>query len=438
MQVKCKKETHVQTIQVSSTEHGTHLDDLRPQLVCEVMDDQFGTVGYLVIDRSLGNAAIGGIRLAPNVTVDELAGLARAMTLKCAFLHTYIGGAKAGITAPASIIATNRHEVLAAFGRGLGPILRSGIYFPGEDIGISTADVNVIRQAAGLPPIDAPTDGAYYAALSVAETIKQSLRSRKSDVAGATVAIEGFGRVGSNIGILLAGEGARIMGVSTSEGAIYSSLGLDIRQLLSLMKIHGDQFVNEYREAEKIALADLMLLDVDVLVPCARPWAITANNSKQVRADMVIPGANISVTPQAERILYERDILYVPDFLTNGGAVLAASMVAQGFRHADIPGVMKREFAWKLAQLLEKAKARGAMPGEVAREVAWHNFRQMESELGDRERGITGLLKRALAKGPRASLERGPSIIYRHELLQAGFVRNLALADLQRRLVTDY
>lgn len=427
----------------SRTDLGAPVDPLRPvsvlnpQLVLEVRDSQFGTVGYLVIDRTLGNASLGGIRLAPGLTVDELAGLARAMTLKCSFLNTYIGGAKAGITAPQSLLATNRNEVLAAFGHGLEPILSNGIYYAGDDLGTSTADVNVVRQGAGLPAIDPPTDGAYFAAASVAETIKQSLQSRKITVPGATAAIEGFGKVGSNLAMLLARQAVHVVAVSTSEGAIYNPAGLDVRQLISLMKLHGDCLVHEYRDAERITLPDVLLLDVDVLVPCARPQAITSQNAGKVRSRLVIPGANISVTSQAERILFERDILYVPDFLTNGGAVLASSMVARGFRQADVTNVIEREFARKIAKVLEKARARGAMPTEVAEEIAWRNFRQMESELNKRSSSRTGLLKKTLRKGLRGSLQRGASILYSRKLIPSGLVHGLALAELKRGLGAD-
>ena len=81
-----------------------HVDDIRPQLICEVQDEDLGRLGYLVIDRALGNVAIGGIRQAPNVTVEEITYLARAMTLKCGFLRLWMGGAKAGITAPEPLI----------------------------------------------------------------------------------------------------------------------------------------------------------------------------------------------------------------------------------------------------------------------------------------------------------------------------------------------
>lgn len=414
-----------------------NLDDVRPQLVCEVLDEQFGTLGYLVIDRAVGNAAIGGIRLAPRITVEEVAYLARAMTLKCSFLNLWIGGAKAGITAPESLIAARRREVLAAFGRSLGPILRTDIYAAGEDLGISAEDLDVIRLAAGLPKVAARTDSAYYTALTVVETVRQALMSHKGSLAGSTVAIEGFGRVGSNVATLLASEGARIVAVSTYEGAIYDSRGWDVGKLTALRREHGDHFVTKIAGAEKLDLADLLLLDVNILVPCARPWTISSRNATQVRADMVIPGGNIPVTPSAERILFNKGILYVPDFVANCGGVLAASMTARGFRREDIQSVIRQEFAWKVSRILEKVRARNTMPSEIAREVAWQNFRRMQWQLDHRKRGIRAFLQRVFQKGTRAALERGAAIVYARGLLRWEWVHRLALADTRKALCAD-
>jgi len=414
-----------------------NVDDVRPQLVCEVMDEQFGTLGYLVIDRVLANAAIGGIRLAPNVTVEEVACLARAMTLKCSFLNLWIGGAKAGITAPESLIAARRREVLEAFGRGLGPILRTGLYIAGEDLGISAEDLDIVLQSAGLPKVAVRTDSAYYTGLTVVETIRQALVSRKGSLPTSTVAIEGFGRVGSNVAALLVSEGARIVAVSTCEGAIYNRGGLDVEQLIALRRVHGDHFVTEDIGAKKLDLADLLLLDVNILVPCARPWTISSRNATQLRADMVIPGGNIPVTPSAERVLFNRDILYMPDFVANCGGVLAASMVAKGFLRGDIQSVIGTEFAWKVARILEKGQASDLMPSEIAREVAWQNFQRITWQIDREERGIRALVQKAFQKGARASLERGATLLYDRGLLRWNWVHRLALADTRKALCAD-
>ena len=414
-----------------------HVDDIRPQLICEVQDEEFGRLGYLVIDRTLGDVAIGGIRQAPNVTIEEVAYLARAMTLKCSFLKLWMGGAKAGIAVPEPLITARRREILAAFGRSLGPLLRTNIYAAGQDLGISEEDVHIIRAGAGLPRATACTDSAHYTALTVVEAIRQTLSSQGRALTDSTVAIEGFGRVGSSVAELLAKQGASIVAVSTCEGAIYNPAGLDVEQLGALGNLHGDHVVTEYRAAEKLDLADLLLLDVSILVPCARPWTISAANATELRADMVIPGANIPVTPSAEEILSERGILYLPDFVANCGGVLAASMTHSGFRGEDIQGVIREEFARKVSRVLEEAQARNVAPADIAREVAWQNFHDIAWQLDNREPGIRALLQKTLRRGAQASLERAASIVYKRGLLRWDPVHRLALLDTKNAMLGD-
>lgn len=412
------------------------VDDIRPQLICEVQDEEFGRLGYLVIDRALGNVAIGGIRQASNVTVEEVAYLARAMTLKCGFVKLWMGGAKAGITAPESLIIARRREVLAAFGRSLGPLLRTDIYVAGEDLGISAEDLDIVREGAGLPKVTARTD-SYYTALTVVEAIRQALISQEGSLADSTVAIEGFGRVGSSVAKLLARQGARIVAVSTVEGAIHNPSGLDVEQLVALRNLHGDHVITEYRGVEKLDLADLLLLDVDVLVPCARPWTISAANATQVRAEAVVPGANIPVTPSAEEVLFDRGILYLPDFVANCGGVLAASLTFSGFPREDIESIVRQEFALAVSRVLKKARARNTMPSEIAREMAWQNFRQIARQVEHGQHGIGHLLHKAVTRGARASLERGLSLAYRRGLLRWDWFHHLALTDIRGTLFAD-
>jgi len=412
-------------------------DGLCPQLICEVRDEEFGKLGYVVIDRTLGNAAIGGIRQAPDVTVEEVAYLARAMTLKCSFLKLWIGGAKAGITVPEPLITVKRREVLAAFGRSLGPLLRTEIYVAGEDLGISPEDLNIIREGAGLPKVTTRTDSPYYTALTVVEAMRQVLKTRGSSLTDSTVAIEGFGRVGSSVAVLLAGHGARIVAVSTREGAIYNPKGLDVEQLIALRNLHGDHFVTEHKAAEKLGLADLLLLDVDVLVPCARPWTISAANAAQVRAKAIVPGANIPVTPSAEQVLFDRGILYLPDFVANCGGVLAASLAASGFHHEDIESIIHREFALAVSCVLQKAKMRSVTPSDVAKEIAWRNFHQTERQAARGRHGIGHTLRKLMTNGTRASLKRAVSHAYRRGLLRWNWLHNLALTDIRETLFDE-
>ncbi len=353
------------------------IENLRPQLVIEAHDKNLGRLGWLVIDRASGPTAVGGVRLAPDVTCDEVASLARAMTLKSGFLGLGTGGAKAGVAVDAGLLGTRRREVFEAFGRALAPLIQNRAYLPGEDLGTTPEDVAAICGAAGLYVTPSSFDGSRFAALTVFESLRRACQSRGLALAGLRVAIEGLGRVGSEVARMVAAEKGRVVAVSTREGALANAAGFDVGSLLLAQRRLGDAFVLEARETlggQPLALADLLVLDVDVLVPCARPWTISSANVRDVKARLVVPGANIPVTPEAEEALFAAGQVYLPDFLTNCGTVLAAQMHAAGFGGADIEAVIRQDFAAKVGRVLDEAQATGRAVADVARRVAWEGF----------------------------------------------------------------
>jgi glutamate dehydrogenase (NAD(P)+) len=370
----------------------------------------------------------------------EVSYLARAMTLKNSFVHIGIGGAKAGITAPESLLSERRQDVLLGFGRSLGPIMRSGLYIPGEDLGISTDDLNTIRRGANLPPVpEAFTqfDGGHITARTVFETVRQTLKHLDIPMSEATFAIEGFGRVGSNLAQLMAAQGATLVAASTFNGAIHNPDGLDVDQLIALRNEYGDQCVEHYSDAKPIELGELLLLDVTVLVPCARPWTISNDNVDDIKAKVIVPGGNIPITPPAERNLFERDVLCLPDFVSNCGAVYGGYLVSSGFEQDDIISIIEQDFAWKVARVLEKAKQRQLMPSEMAKEVAWQNHQELNQEAQRSSSGVTGLAGKVLRQGVRGSTERAASILYRRGWLQTDSVHQMALEAKRKQLRAD-
>lgn len=377
-QMKCDGQAGMDTIT---------LDDLRPQLVCQVMDEEFGTLGYLVIDRTIGaNACGGGIRLAPGLTVEEIAQLARVMTLKFSFLNFAIGGAKAGITVSPELIARHRQRVVAAFGRSLGILIKRKVYFMGEDLGTTLEDINVIQQVLGNPPYASNLESIRHTALTVFEVIKRTVAHRRLRFSALTAAIEGFGKVGSELAAMLAGAGAKIVAVSTEVGAIHDPAGLDVTRMLSLREQHGDGFVKHYPRAGKIEKPELLTLSVDLLIPCARTWTINSANATDVRAGIIVPAANAPVTPAAEKMLGANGVLYMPDFVANSGAILASRMGSFGLGAEDVTRAVEEVFGGKVTRVLELADKHAIMPAELARAVAWRNFQRM----GERSRLVPG------------------------------------------------
>jgi len=309
-------------------------DDIGPEYVVELYDPATGTRGFLVIDTMVYGVAAGGVRMLPDVTVGEVSHLARAMTYKFATYDMPIGGAKGGIVADPSSPDRDRH--VGAFARLVAPFLKQLVYIPGADMGTSDRDVAVMYEVAGMeqfkpsgltlkvkdgmPLEDHLTGyGVVVAAKTAAELVNMSIE-------GASVAVEGFGKVGGGVARYMEKLGARVVAISTIHGAIYNPKGLDVEGLLEARRKHGDRVVLEYKDAERIAKEKIFTLPVDVLVPGARPHVIDKNNAGDVKAKIISPGANIPTTLEAEEILFRKGVLSIPDFVANAGGIIAATM----------------------------------------------------------------------------------------------------------------
>jgi glutamate dehydrogenase (NAD(P)+) len=211
--------------------HGRSLQS-PPNLAIIISDADLGEIGYLVIDRAVNGSASGGIRFAPDVSIEELSSLAMAMTYKWAFLNVPMGGAKAGIFAVPENLNCERSELMEAFGRGMKSLVTKGVYFPGIDLGTTLEDLYSIMEGAGKPLAGEQIDGSYATALTVFETLRQVVKYSNRELSGVRVGIEGFGKVASAVAELLAEAGATIVAVSTIEGLITSDSGLDVNDLL--------------------------------------------------------------------------------------------------------------------------------------------------------------------------------------------------------------
>jgi glutamate dehydrogenase (NAD(P)+) len=287
--------------------------------VIELGDERAGLDAFVVIDHDLFPVAAGGTRMLPDVDVDEVAGLARAMTWKLAACRLPLAGAKAGIR----FTGGDRAVVLTAYRRALESY--SDVFVTGPDMGTSPADF--LDADKDVLPLWAQTyEGLGMDDLATGHGVKAAagaaLRHLDLDLGldGAAVAIEGFGKVGAGTARACARAGARIVAVSTVNGLLADPDGLDVDELLALRGRHGDRFV-EHGHRPVRAGAELFELECDVLVPGARPHSITADVARRVRCAAVAPAANIPYGVGAVEILRERGVVAVPDFVANSGGV---------------------------------------------------------------------------------------------------------------------
>lgn len=344
-----------------------------PNLVITIADVKLGEIGYLVIDRTVNGSASGGIRFTPDVSIEELSSLAMSMTYKWAFLNVPMGGAKAGIFADPEDLHCDRAELMEAFGRGMKALVAKDVYFPGIDLGTTLDDLYAIMEGAGRPLVGEQIDGSYATALTVFETVRQVAKFSNRELSGVRVAMEGFGKVASAVGELLEQAGATIVGISTIEGMIKSEGGLNVEQLLNLKEEFGDHLVHQYPEVDVDLPEKLYSLDVDLLIPGARPRVINEENVRQIRAKWIIPIANAPCTWEAEKRLDEKGVLYIPDFVANCGGILSSAMRGDHFDLDDVRYLVSTTFAELVFTLLQESERRGESFRDLVRSVTWEN-----------------------------------------------------------------
>jgi glutamate dehydrogenase (NAD(P)+) len=285
--------------------------------VVELRDVGSGLEAFVVIDHDLFPVSAGGTRMLPDVDVREVARLARAMTWKFAACRLPYAGAKAGLR----FAGGDRDALLAAYMRALEPYRDA--FLTGPDMGTFPADfldgsedpVPLWAQGhEGLGMDDLATGHGVKAAAEAA------LAHLGRSLEGATVAVEGFGKVGAGTARACARAGARVVGVSTVDGLLADPDGLDVEELVALRNRHGDRFV-EHGPRSVLPRETLFELHCDVVVPGARPDSITPHVAQRIRCAVVAPGANIPYGLGAVEILHRRGILAIPDFVSNSGGV---------------------------------------------------------------------------------------------------------------------
>jgi glutamate dehydrogenase/leucine dehydrogenase len=320
-------------------------DEMGPEKIVHVYDPVTGMKGVVVIDcTALGMMTGGGIRMLPDITTQEIFQLARAMTYKFGTLGVPLGGAKSGIWANPKVSGDERKNIMRAFGRAVKPLILAGLAF-GADIGTEAEDLDFVFEGAELPPqgtglMAEKKDGEpienHVTGYGVVVAAEAACDIAGIDIKGASVAIEGFGKVGGGVARYITEAGAKVVALSTIEGMILNENGLDVDLLLERRKKVGDKAIAEYEKAEHLDKEEIFSLPVDILIPGARPYVIDEKNVREVKARVISSIANIPITDEAEEALFQEGVLIVPDFVSNaGGTVLGiVDFVGGTSRHA--------------------------------------------------------------------------------------------------------
>jgi len=335
----------------------------RPARVIEIRDERAGLDAFVVIDHELLSIAAGGTRMLPDVSIDEVARLARAMTWKFAACRVPYAGAKAGVR----FADGDRDAVMAAYLRALEPMQE--FFLTGPDMGTFPSDFAPADAGSDIPLWAKEHEGLGMDDLATGHGVKAAaqaaLRHLGRELSGASVAIEGFGKVGAGTARAAAGAGARVVAISTVHGLLADPEGLDVESLIKLRGRHGDRLV-EHGAVALRPREDLFKLDCDVLVPGARPDSITQKVAESVRCAVVAPGANAPYAPGAVETLRRREIIAVPDFVANSGGVHLYESVPQDDEPARALETIESLVAEAVSRLLELASAESIPPMAAA------------------------------------------------------------------------
>ncbi|MBI4009719.1 MAG: Glu/Leu/Phe/Val dehydrogenase [Candidatus Aenigmarchaeota archaeon] len=368
-------------------------DEFGPEYVIEVYDKKVGLKGILVIDnRSLGPSK-GGIRMTPTVDVSEVFRLARTMTWKNALAELPFGGAKAGIKASIEDIKNKERKkaLIQAFSKALKPIVPK-LYIAGPDVNTGEQEMQWFFEAngdwractgkpasvcmrlfgksgekCGIPHEFGSTGfGVAHASVIAADHIDL-------DIKGATIAIEGFGNVGTFASKYLSDFGAKIVAVGDSKGVIYNENGLDIEKLHDVKENTGS--VVNYNPGKVLKNKEIFELTVDILIPGALPDVITKDNVNNVKAKIVVEAANIPMIPEMEEMLYKKGILVVPDFVANAGGVISSYAEYRGYNPKRMFELVEKKIKRNVKIVLDRARKDKIKPRDAALKIAQERIR---------------------------------------------------------------
>lgn len=303
-----------------------------------VMDDGSLKIfeGYRVQHSTVRGPGKGGIRFSPEVTLDEVKALATWMTWKCSLLNLPLGGAKGGVCVdPRKLSRAELERLTRRYTSEIINIIGPDIDIPAPDVNtnaqimawmMDTYSMNKGRSVPGVvtgKPISiggsvgrepATGMGLYFVLEAMCEKLNLDLKSQN-------IVVQGFGNVGGTIADILYKEGCNVIAVSDISGGLYFSEGLEIDKLLE-WTVEGN-YLKDYKDKryKLITNDDLLIIDCDVLIPAALENQITEKNANDIKCKIVLEGANGPVTPEADKILFNKGTHVLPDILANGGGV---------------------------------------------------------------------------------------------------------------------
>ena len=346
-------------------------DSLGPIKIVHVYDPKHALKAVVAIDNVARGPSIGGIRMAPDVSAGEAFRLARAMTMKNSAANLPHGGGKSVIFGDPKMDIAMKEQLIRAFARAIRDLVE---YIPGPDMGTDERCMAWIKdeigRAVGLPPEigGIPLDEIGATGLGLKASVEAALKYCDFKLAGARVAVQGFGSVGKHAARFLGEKGTILVAACDTHGTIYNRKGIDLGKLIALKD--GGKNVADYPDGQKLSVDAIIDVECEIWIPAARPDVIRKDNVAHLKTKLVPQGANIPFTAEAERILHKENVLILPDFIANAGGVICASVEYHGGTQAQALQTIEEKIFANTEEVLASAKKNGTLPRQAAVELA--------------------------------------------------------------------
>ena len=355
-------------------------DDLGPFKVIHVHEPGIGLKGVLVVDNVARGPSVGGVRMAVDVTTEECARLARAMTFKNAAADLAHGGGKAVLVGDPKMPKAQKETLIRGFCRALEEVEQ---YIFAPDMGTDEECMAWVKDEIGrvvaLPREvgGIPLDEIGATGFGLSHAIDVAAEFCDLEIKGARFVVQGFGAVGKHATRFLSAAGAIPVAVSDSAGTIYNADGLDVDHLIALKS--AGKSVTEYEGGERRDGDAIIDIECDIWIPAARPDVIHEGNVDRLNTRMFVQGANIPITYAAEKKLQQRGILNIPDFIANAGGVICAATEYQGGGETAAFAAIEEKLRRNTREVLETAQREQVLTRDAALALARRRVEQAMS-----------------------------------------------------------
>jgi len=351
-------------------------DAFGPARIGHLYQPSLALNAIVVVDNTACGPAIGGVRMAPDVSVEECFRLARAMTWKNAAAGLPHGGGKSVIFGDPRMAAAAKEELIRCFATAIADMTD---YIPGPDMGTDECCMAWVKEetgrAVGLPSSigGIPLDEIGATGFGLAACVDVAREFIGLDLQGARMAIQGFGAVGRHAARFLADKGAVLVAASDTSGTLADPSGLDVGELTALKA--GGPKLRDYDKGTKLAGDAILDIDCEIWIPAARPDVVRADNVSRLRTRLIPQGANIPFTPEAEQALHAQGIVVIPDFIANAGGVICAAIEYRGGTQHEAFAYIDERIRDNTRAVLEESRRQNTLPRAAALALAVHRVR---------------------------------------------------------------